>query len=255
MKENKENKKNKKKMVSLVIAAKDYKILHKTLEPIVGECGLEFNKSGLSILTQSPCKTMLCDITIDAEVFNDYDLAESFEVEWDLIMAEARGLMKDYNQGLIWIDIFEVDGEKLDVDYLCEMHHDIFKDSFTLHTTKNKPRVPKFDTNCVFEISKETLQKVSERSETLGVVFGDETVWFSNQYEVDNWVTEGMIVSSNETGKALYTSDSMLDIVNSLPDKSNMIFEFASDHPCKLSCEIVKGFTVNWMLAPRLECD
>ena len=163
MKENKENKKNKKKMVSLVIAAKDYKILHKTLEPIVGECGLEFNKSGLSILTQSPCKTMLCDITIDAEVFNDYDLAESFEVEWDLIMAEARGLMKDYNQGLIWIDIFEVDGEKLDVDYLCEMHHDIFKDSFTLHTTKNKPRVPKFDTNCVFEISKETLQKVREK--------------------------------------------------------------------------------------------
>jgi len=251
----KEKKGNKKKMVSLAIDSKLYKILHETLEPIVDECGFEFNEYGLSILTQSPCKTMLCDITIDAKVFNNYNLVESFEVEWDFVMAETKGLMKDYNQGLIWIDIFEVDGEKLDVDYWCEMRHDIFKDSFALHTTKNKPKVPKFETNCIFEISKETLQKVSERSETLGVVFDDETVWFSDQFEVHNWVTEGIIVSSNETGKALYTSDSMLDIVKSLPDKSNIIFKFTSDFPCKLLCEIVEGFTIEWMLAPRLESD
>ena len=143
MKENKSNKKR--KLVSLSLEASLYKTLHQTIESLVDDCRLEFNKSGLSISLVDPANVAMYSTTLSKDVFEDYNLVKPFEVGYELIVAENIGLMKAYNRGLVHLDIFEVEGIPDEPAYMCDIKHDIFKDSIKLPSSshiRSKPKIP-----------------------------------------------------------------------------------------------------------------
>lgn len=257
MKENKGNKKR--KLVSLSLDANLYKTLHKTIESLEDECRLEFNKSGLSISVVDPANVAMYSTTLNKDVFEDYNLVKPFEVGYDLIIAEHIGLMKAYNKGLVQLDIFEVEGIPEYPAYICDVKHDIFKDSIRLPSMKNirrKPIIPELRMECGFDVTRKTMMKIAEHSDDhIGVIFENGKVVFSSDKSDPTWTTEGFTVKSKKSGKALYSTVYMVDIIKALPNKSDIHFGFSSDRPCELSCEIVEGFTVKWLVAPRLECD
>lgn len=257
MKENKGNKKR--KLISLSLEANLYKTLHKTIESLVDECRLEFNKSGLSISVVNTANSAIYSTTLDKDVFEEYNLIEPFEVGYKLILAEHIGLMKAYNKGLVQLDIFEVEGITDEPAYECDVKHDIFKDSIKLLSSshiRSKPKIPELKSECVFDVTRKTMVKITEHGdEHIGVIFENGRVAFSSEKSDPTWTTEGIVVKSEKSGKALYSTVYMVDIFKSLPNKSDIRFKFSGDYPCELSCEIAKGFTVNWLLAPRLESD
>ena len=267
MKENKGNKKR--KLVSLSLKASLYKTLHKTIESLVDECRLEFNKSGLSISIVDPANVAMYSTTLSKDVFEDYNLVKPFEVGYELIVVEHIGLMEAYNMGTVQLDIFEVEGITDEPAYVCDVKHDIFKDSIKLPSSsyirsklpsssyiRSKPKIPELKSECVFDVTTKTMMKIAGHSdEHIGVIFENGKVVFSSDKSDPTWTTEGITVKSKKYGKALYSTVYMVDIFKALPKKSDIHFKFSDDYPCELSCEIVKGFTVNWLIAPRIESD
>lgn len=255
----KEEKDNKKKMVSLAIDSKLYKTLHKTIDSIVDECRFQFTKTGLVVTVVDGANVALYSTKIDKSVFNEYNLGKEFEVGWDFKLIASKGVMNPYNTGTVCIDIFEVDGVTDEVGYMCELRHDIFRDSSISLPSKNairqNPKVPALKSECVFEITVKTLRKIAERDEQVAVIFENGTVSFADSINVQNWTTEPIGIESKESGKAVYSTDYIVDIMKSLPQKNIILFKFSGEYPCELGCEIVEGFTVNYLLAPRIERD
>lgn len=124
---------HKKLLLSMSIEANLYKTLHKTIEAMVYECRLGFDKSGLSISAVDGSNVAMYTSSVDKSVFEKYTIKKPFEVGWTLSDIKEKGVM------------------------------------------------------------------------------------------------------------------------NALPKNSNITFKFSSDYPCELSCEIVKGFNVEYLIAPRIE--
>ena len=256
MKENKGNKKR--KLVSLSLEAKVYKTLHKTIESLVDDCRFQFTKTGLVISIVDRKNVAMYSTKIEASVFNEYTLKNTFEVGWDFGLIASKGVMKPYNNGTVGMDIFEIEGVTDEDRYLCELRHDIFRDSISLpstNTIRAIPKRPELKSECIFDISVKALRKIAERDEHVAVVFENGDVSFADAIETPKWTTEPINFESKESGTALYSTDYIVDMMKSLPQKNTIEFKFSSDYPCELSCEIVEGFTVNYLLAPRIKSD
>ena len=254
----KENKGNKKKMVSLVIDSKLYKILHKTIDSIVYDCRFKFTETGLVVTVVDGNNVAIYSTKIEASVFNEYNIKENFEVGWDLEVIASKGVMKAYNNGTVGINIYEVEGVADEMSYLCELSHDIFRDSILLPPTniiRAIPKIPELKSECIFDIPVKTLIKIAERDEHVVVVFENGDVSFADARETPNWTTKPINFESKKSGAAIYSTDYIVSIMKSLPQKNSVEFKFSGDYPCEISCEIVKGFTVKYIIAPRLECD
>jgi len=250
---------NKKKMVSLAIDSKLYKILHKTIDSIVDECRFQFTKTGLEITVVDGANVAIYSTTLDKDVFEDYNLPKPFEVGYELNVAEHIGLMKAYNKSLVQLDIYEVDGITDEPAYICDVKHDIFRDSIKLLSSshiRSKPKIPELKSECVFDITIKTMTKIAEHAgEHIGVIFENGKVVFSSDKIDPTWTTEEIAVKSKISGKALYSTAYMVDICKALPNKSDIHFKFSEDRPCEMLCEIVEGFEIKYILAPRIESD
>jgi len=262
----KEKKRNKKKMVSLAIDSKLYKTFQRVIQSCaVDECRLVFTSTGIDIKVVDPSNVAMSWTVLEPEMLEQYTLVEDFEVGWSFKDAKKVGLMESYNKGSVQIDIFEVDGITEESGYRCEITHDIFNSIISLPASdsiRREPKIPEMKLNCVFNIDKNTMRKVLRvthkvinRNEYIAVTTEKSSVVFSDEKEDPTWTTTKIPIKSNEIGKSLYSTQYLIDFIKSLPDKSVIKFCFASDKPCILSCEIVEGLTVTYLLAPRIESD
>ena len=251
-------KEHKKKLASIEIDSKLYKTFQKLFTSCaVDDCRLEFTHKGIDIAVVDPSNVAMMWTTLESSVFDDFKCKKAFEVGWDFEDVKSAGLMSTYS-GNITIDFFEVDGITDEYGHMCEIKHDIFNTSISLPSSsyiRSKPRIPPFPHNCAFNISKESFKKIADRGEFITVKSLGDSVVCSGGTTKRTWETIGMETKVNANGSSLYSTDCLINFLKALPKKSEIDFKFSTDMPCSIICEIVDGFKINYLLAPRIESD
>lgn len=248
----------KKKLASIEIDSKLYKTFQKLFTSCeVDNCRLEFTRKGIDIAVVDPSNVAMMWTTLESNVFDNFKCKKAFDVGWDFEDAKSAGLMSVYN-GNVTIDFFEVEGITDEYGHMCEINHDIFNTSLSLPSSsyiRSKPRIPPLTHNCAFDISKGAFKKIAGRGEFITVNSLGDSVVFSGGTAKRTWETIGMETKVNANGLSLYSTAFLVDFIKALPKKSEIDFNFSTDMPCNITCEIVDGFKINYLLAPRIEDD
>lgn len=251
-------KEHKKKLASIEIDSKLYKTFQKLFTSCaVDDCRLEFTPKGIEIAVVDPSNIAMMWTTLESKMFDNFKCKKAFEVGWDFEGAKSAGLMGAY-KGNITIDFFEVEGIADEYGHMCEISHDIFNTTLLLPSSsyiRSKPRIPPLNHDCAFDITKEAFRKIADRDEFITVKSFADSVVFSGGTVKRTWETKEMSNKVNADGLSLYSTKRLVNFIKALPEQSEVDFKFTTDFPCLMACEIVDGFGINYLLAPRIESD
>jgi len=238
-----------------VISAKDLKTLLKGLNALVSEARLHFTDKGLHVRAVEPANVAMVIATVEPEVFEAYQTADD-----DVVVGVDLNRLYDVCKSLNNKDNADIaiTNEKLTVTSGNMTYTIAVIDPTAI---RREPKIPELDLPAEVVIDAKEFKKAIAAVEKVA----DEAIFEKTSEEF-------RIIAKGDVEGIVYSADSSKLIeANSGEAKAKFSVEYLkmfckvaegtvriklnTDYPCWLTFEIKDGFTIEYILAPRIEAQ
>ena len=253
--------------ISFSLPADRWKLILKTINAVHTEAWWEFKPDGLSFFTIDLANVELVEAAFGKNFFTTYHVTEDVDVPIDMCLLNKIPIRKDSQVDVSMNDVGKVAGYNLwlrNCDRLFSVMTWCLLDKDSKPDLKKHRKVTLAPFAVQSVVDWKTFTRVLQDAHTVdckitfsakdGVLYAEAGTHESVKYETE-MSTLATTCTEGITHRAGYSLDYLLDMCPVIKEFKTLLFQFTSDAPMKLQAADGLGFSVTYVLAPRVESD
>ena len=235
------------------------------VDVLVDECKIHLDEEGLQVRAVDPANVAMCDVTLDANAFESYEVPSSDD---DSVIALDLGRFLDVvgfgdSGELVHLELNQAT-RKLDVQ--------VGSVEYTLalidpDSVRQEPDIPDLDLSSEIVVEGRDLSRAVDAADlvsdhlTFGVDAGKETFYTEADGDTDDvyvaYDRDDLIdLVTGGGARSLFSLDYVNDLTKAVANDAEVTIELGEEFPFKWHFEVSEGHAhVTYLLAPRIQSE
>jgi hypothetical protein len=253
--------------ISFSLPADRWKLILKTISAVHTQAWFEFRPEGLSFFTIDVANVELVEASFGKNYFTTYNVTEDVDVPVDMCLLNKIPIRKDSMVDVSMNDVGKAAAYNLwlrNCDRLFSVMTWCLLDKDGKPDLKKHKQVKGLTFAVQSVVDWKTMTRVIQDAHTVdcrvifiakdGELFAEAGTNESVKFETE-MTTLATTCTEGITHRAAYSLDYLLDMCAVIKEFKTLLFQFSTDMPMKLQAADGLGFSVTYVLAPRVESD